>query len=108
MPGTTTPEQEPLEQVTEQAQPSRSSTAMWVVEPSGPRDGAAAQEARNELRVVEPGEELGRALALRPLHDLDDPLEPRRPGFGVEQPSARAIRIPPADGGGLVSTSRPR
>ena len=36
MPGTTTPEHEPFEQVTEQAQPSRSVTAMWVVEPNAP------------------------------------------------------------------------
>ena len=41
VPGTTTPEHEPFEHVTEHAQPSRSSTAMCVVEPSRP---AAGQE----------------------------------------------------------------
>ena len=43
VPGTTTPEHDPFEQVTEHAQPSRSSTATWVVDPSGER------RARNRL-----------------------------------------------------------
>ena len=69
VPGTTTPEHDPFEHVTEHAQPSRSSTATCVVDPSG---RAARQEPLDELRVVEPVEELGRALGLRPLHRVHD------------------------------------
>src|SRR5579875_2697656 len=53
VPGTTTPEQEPLEQVTEHAQPSLSSTEMWVVDPS---DGHPRPGERDPPR---PGERVG-------------------------------------------------
>ena len=56
---------------------------MWVVEPSGPPE--RAQEARDELRVVEAGEELRRALALGALHHLDHLGQGGRSRRGVEQ-----------------------
>ena len=106
---------DPFEQVTEQAQPSRSSTAMWVVEPSrrpairARRSAPRSRKRAHELGIVEPGQELGRALALGPLHHRDDlPRRGAGQGSASSSASARAIRMPPAEGGGLVRTSRPR
>ena len=107
MPGTTTPEPMPLEHVTEHAQ----SLAVEHRDVGGrsERAAGAGQEPAHELGVVEPGEELGGAFALGALHHVDDPAPPPGgPGSASSSASARAIRIPPADGGGLVSTSRPR
>ena len=106
MPGTTIPEPSPFEHVTEHAQPSRSSTAMCVVEPSLP---LRPRKRADELGVGEPLEELRRALVLGALHHLHERFERRAAaGSASSSASACAIRIPPADGGGLVSTSRPR
>ena len=63
MPGTTMPEPSPFVHVTEQAQPSASSTEMCVVEPS--RRG---HEALEEAGLGEAREELRRALGLGALH----------------------------------------
>ena len=59
MPGTVTPEPVPFEQVTEQAQPSPSSTEMWVVEPS-----RSATAARYRVGVL-PGRQRRGDLAAR-------------------------------------------
>ncbi len=74
-----------------------------------PERRAARQEPLDELRVVESLEELGRALGLRPLHRVHD-LRDARAGRARASSSASAwaSRIPPADGGGFVTTSRPR
>ena len=104
VPGTTSPEPVPFEQVTLAHMPSPSTAVMWVVEPSR----SAAEEALGEALVVEAGEELLRALGLGRLHRRDHGLEVGRPPARSSSASANAIRIPPGDGGGLVSTSRPR
>ena len=50
MPGTTTPEQEPLEQVTVAQAPSASITEMWVVLPSCDRTSVATESSASLAR----------------------------------------------------------
>ena len=65
VPGTTTPEHEPFEQVTEAQAPSASMTAMWVVLPE-PR----AHLRGHVVERVRPEEALEVALGHEPLHEL--------------------------------------
>ena len=104
MPGTITPELAPLLHVTEHAMPSRSRTATCVVEPSRP-------DARNAS--PKPGwSSCSRNSGVRAawVCSIADTIAATLAGFGPRSSSvsARAIRIPPAEGGGFVRISRPR
>ena len=104
VPGTTIPAPSPFEHVTLHAPPARVDhrDVRRRAEPAG-------EEALGEARLVEPVEERGRALALRRVHRGDERLQRRRAGGSrSSSASASAISVPPADGGGFVSTSRPR
>jgi hypothetical protein len=87
VPGTVTPEPVPLEQVTEQAQPSASSTEVCVVEP-GPLTDAGAMAAASSAAAT------SRTSGARSM--------------ASRWASARTSLLPPALGGGFVKTSRPR
>ena len=103
VPGTTTPEPSPLVHVTAHASPSPSSTETCVVEPELRRE-----EALGEARLARPAANSGVRVGLRSAIASTSSAARRR-GRRVEPRRARsASRIPPADGGGLVSTSRPR
>ena len=106
-PGTSTPEPEPFEQVTLAHIPSPSSTEMWVVEPSR----SAVQSAR---RAGSPPALAVRASAKPRRGRRSRPPSPRPAAPGrclpnrSNTPRLWAIRVPPDEGGGLVSTSAPR
>ena len=85
VPGTSTPEPEPFEQVTAAHIPSASITEMWVVEPSS--------EARCSLAAS-----IAATRCSGPL------VGPSRSSVSSEW----AISVPPAEGRGLVRTSVPR
>ncbi len=104
VPGTTRPEPSPLVQVTEQASPPASTTLTCVVEPR--------LAARN--LSMKPGSASSAVnCGVRSSWTVSI-TSTSRAAEGSPSPSAsrsskaRARRIPPADGGGLVSTSRPR
>ena len=115
VPGTTTPEHEPFEHVTEAHPPSASMTEMWVVLPSRERTSVATVSsacfARNRSRypsVASPSRNSSsRARLVSSITSAITNGSCGRPSRS-RIPSASAIRIPPDDGGGLVSTSRPR
>ena len=105
VPGTTRPEPSPFVHVTEHARPSPSRTEMCVVEPRREASRRSAKPGLDEAL-----DERGRAQRLGLLHDGDDvDARTARPS---ERSSRRAMAsassVPPADGGGLVRTVRPR
>ena len=94
------PEPSPLVHVTAQARPSPSSTEMCVVEPSC--------EAMNSSR--KPGRSrpsMNSGVRARCASSIAATSRPWVGGAGSRSSwaSTEAIRIPPADGGGLVKTS---
>ena len=76
----------------------------------GRRAQARGQQALGEAGLDEPLDERRRAQRLGLLHDGDD--VDARHGAPSERSSRRAMAsassVPPADGGGLVRTVRPR
>ena len=114
MPGTTTPEPVPFEQVTVAQLPVGvdHGEVGGRAQPVAGASSAARRERRARRRslvLVEPGVEVARsrrafaasiAATISSTPAVPEPLEqPER---------SSAIRIPPEDGGGLVRTSRPR
>ena len=115
MPGTTTPEQEPLEQVTDAHAPSASITEMCVVLPSRERTSVATESsavlARNRSRkpsVASPSRNSSSRARLVEAITSASTYGSCGRSSRSRIPSASAIRMPPEDGGGFVSTSRPR
>ena len=94
MPGTVIPDPVPIEQVTEQAQPSPSSTEMWVVEPS-----RSATIADADTGSATSPASIAAAISQR----VGTRRDRQRGG-----PARRPAGSRPALGGGLVKISRPR
>ena len=92
MPGTSTPEPEPLEQVTLAHIPSPSSTEMWVVEPSRSRgrevEAAGVEEARLHPLLVERLGELEVAQVVGGAHRRDQLLGAAALAEALEQAEA--------------------
>ena len=103
VPGTTTPEPSPFVHVTEQAHPSVSITEMWVVDPSRP-----AMKRSRKPGASSPSRNAGvRSSCARSIAATISSTE----GGGSERSSSASAypsSVPPALGGGFVSTSRPR
>ena len=103
VPGTTMPEPSPLVHVTEHARPAASSTEMCVVEPirepsrRRAKPGSARPSSNCAVRTAW-------AASIARTTIAADGGEPD----SSSSRSDRASRMPPAEGGGLVSTSRPR
>ena len=84
--------------------PSRERTSVATVSSASLR-----QELLEEALGGQPLEELLVARPVRLVDHLGDHERVVRAGSSRSRmPSASAIRIPPDDGGGFVSTSRPR
>ena len=103
MPGTTSPQPSPFVHVTAHAQPSSSAAEMWVVAPSrlavkrSRKPGSASPARKAGVRSA-------CAASIAATTAATD-------GGGTSRSSsasARASRIPPALGGGFVSTVVPR
>ena len=103
VPGTTMPEPSPFVHVTEHARPSPSMTEMCVVEPI--RD--ASSRAPN---AGSPSPSTNSAVRAACASSIARTTSASGGGDSVWSSSCSdtASRIPPADGGGFVSTSRPR
>ena len=125
MPGTTTPEPQPVEQVSEAALPSPSSTLIWVVQ--GLPEGQVAltacatwpSRAAASTRRTAPPRYSARsnagvrcALAERSAAatraTLAGARTPVSGGPAASTASAWAISAPPDDGGGFVTNVRSR
>ena len=105
VPGTTSPQPSPLVQVTAQARPSASTTEMCVVDPRR----EARKPRRGSPGAASPSTNSGVRSACTRLHRVDELARPPAdPCVRSSSASASAISTPPAVGGGLVSTSRPR
>src|SRR5205823_1233082 len=96
VPGTTTPEPSPFEQVTAHAQPSASSTETCVVDPSRL---AAAQAA-----PVSPDKNSGVRSRSAATIAATSAGTSGGPGIRSSSASARPTSTPPALGGGFVQT----
>ena len=90
MPGTTSPQPSPFVHVTAHAQPSSSIAEMWVVEPSRWRNSGVRSRLR---RLHRRDQRAARRVATAPASSIR---------------SACASSVPPALGGGLVTTVEPR
>jgi hypothetical protein len=104
VPGTTWAEPSPLLHVTAQARPSPSRTEMCVVEPS--REASRRSAKPGSIRPsTKAGVRSAWASSMTATMSAAD-------GAPSERSSRRAIAsassVPPADGGGLVRTWRPR
>ncbi len=115
VPGTITPEHEPFEQVTDAQAPSASITDTCVVFPSRDRTSVATESsaclARKRSRkpsVASPSR--NSSSRARFVESITSAITYGSCARSSRSriPSASAIRIPPDEGGGFVSTSRPR
>ena len=104
VPGTTRPEPSPFVHVTEHARPSPSRTEMCVVEP---RREASRRSAKpgSTSPSTKAGVRSAWASSMTATMSTADGAPSER---SSRRAMASASSVPPADGGGLVSTVRPR
>ena len=103
MPGTTTPEPSPFVHVTAHARPAASTTEMCVVEPIREASSRCAYPGSPR-----PSTNCGVRSAWAASIARTTSASGGGDGAWSSSASDRPSRMPPADGGGFVSTSRPR
>ena len=105
VPGTTRPEPSPFVHVTEHARPSPSRTEMCVVEPrrEASRRSAKPGSTRPSTKA---GVRSAWASSMTATMSTAGPARPSE--RSSRRAMASASSVPPADGGGLVRTARPR
>ena len=106
VPGTTIPEPSPFVHVTAQARPAPSITEMCVVDPS--RDPSEPRKSSAKPCSARPSRNSGVRSSCASCIAATIAASDGGPAVRFRRPSASASRMPPADGGGFVKTSRPR